>query len=176
VKNVETNNRFLLQQRVREMYRRLAGNEASLVTPLILRPIAYIVEEVGPENKTRRRAVPFQATNTVKVFEVAYLQNATIIPSLPDLNRTQWLQNNIVWKLVDGQHIIVACAQARRENQLGLLSDKDFLTRYTQRKAKFIVFNNPKLYIEASVRINAREFERTFYTMIYEDMVMLRTI
>jgi hypothetical protein len=36
VKNVETNHRCLSQQRVREMYWRLAGNEASLVTPLIL--------------------------------------------------------------------------------------------------------------------------------------------
>jgi hypothetical protein len=51
VKNVETNHNCLSQQRVREMYRRLAGNEASLVTPLTLRPIAYIVEEVGPENE-----------------------------------------------------------------------------------------------------------------------------
>jgi hypothetical protein len=32
------------------MYRRLEGHEASLVTPLILRSIAYIVEDVGPEN------------------------------------------------------------------------------------------------------------------------------
>jgi hypothetical protein len=56
---------------------------------------------------------------------------------------------------VDGQHIIVACAQARRDNEVGLLLDEDFLARYAQRKAKFIVFDNPKLYIEASVRINA---------------------
>jgi hypothetical protein len=154
----------------------LAGNGASLVTPLTLRPIAYIVEEVSPENERRRREVLFRATNTMKEFEAAYLQNATLVPSMPNMNRTQWLQNNIIWESVDGQHIVAACEQAQRENQLGLLSDEDFLTRYTQRKAKFIVFNNPKLYIEASVRINAREFERTFYTMIYEDMVMLRTI
>jgi hypothetical protein len=38
------------------------------------------------------------------------------------------------------------------------------------------VFNNPKLYIEASVRINMKEFERTFYTSMYEDMVTLCAI
>jgi hypothetical protein len=36
--------------------------------------------------------------------------------------------------------------------------------------------NNPKLYIEASVRINAKEFEKEFYTTMYEDLVKLRAI
>jgi hypothetical protein len=32
------------------------------------------------------------------------------------------------------------------------------------------------VYIEASVRINAKEFKRDFYTTLYEDMVSLRAI
>ena len=112
----------------------------------------------------------------MKEFEVAYLQNASVVLGMPDMNRTQWLQNNIIWELVDGQHIVAACAQAQRENEVGLLSDEDFFTRYTWQKAKFIVFDNPKLYIEASVMINAKEFERKFYTTMCEDMVMLRAI
>jgi hypothetical protein len=32
------------------------------------------------------------------------------------------------------------------------------------------------VYIEASVRINAKEFERDFYTTMYEDMVSFRAI
>jgi hypothetical protein len=59
---------------------------------------------------------------------------------------------------------------------VGLLFDEDFLTRYARRKAKFIVFDNAKLYIEASVRINAKEFERKFYMTMYDDMVILRAI
>jgi hypothetical protein len=73
---------------VKEMYRRLVGNEASLVTPLILQPIAYIMEEVGLENERWRREVPFRATNTVKEFEAAYLQNARVVLGMPDMNRT----------------------------------------------------------------------------------------
>ena len=38
------------------------------------------------------------------------------------------------------------------------------------------MFNNPKLYIEASVRTNTKEFERKFYMMMYEDMMKLRAI
>jgi hypothetical protein len=56
------------------------------------------------------------------------------------------------------------------------MSDEEFMTKYAQHKAKFIVFNKPKLYIEASVKINAKEFERKFYMMMYEDMVKLRAI
>jgi hypothetical protein len=66
----------------------LVGNEASLVTPLILQPIAYIMEEVGLENERWRREVPFRATNTVKEFEAAYLQNARVVLGMPDMNRT----------------------------------------------------------------------------------------
>ena len=32
------------------------------------------------------------------------------------------------------------------------------------------------MYIEAFVRINAKEFERDFYTTLYEDMVSLHAI
>ena len=41
---------------------------------------------------------------------------------------------------------------------------------------KFIVFNNPKLYIEASVMINAKVFEKEIYSTMYEDMVKLHVI
>jgi hypothetical protein len=46
LQNIDTNHHILSQ-----MYRRLAGYEASLITPLIRRPIGYIVEDVGPDNE-----------------------------------------------------------------------------------------------------------------------------
>jgi hypothetical protein len=56
------------------------------------------------------------------------------------------------------------------------MPEEEFKSRFVRHRAKFIVFNNPKLYIEASVRINAKEFEREFYSTMYEDMVKLREI
>jgi hypothetical protein len=47
---------------------------------------------------------------------------------------------------------------------------------YAKHKARVIMFNQSQVYIEASVRINAKEFERDFYTTLYEDMVSLCTI
>ena len=43
-------------------------------------------------------------------------------------------------------------------------------------KARVIMFNQLQVNIEAFVRINAKEFERDFYTTLYEDMVSFRAI
>ena len=47
---------------------------------------------------------------------------------------------------------------------------------YAKHKARVIMFNQLQLYIGAFVRINAKEFERDFYTTLYEDTVLLRAI
>jgi hypothetical protein len=86
------------------------------------------------------------------------------------------LENNIVWKPANGQHIVAACQLAKVQEQAGLILEEEFKTRFIKCRAKFIVFNNLNLYIEASVRINAKEFEREFYSTMYEDMVKLREI
>ena len=62
------------------------------------------------------------------------------------------------------------------EEQAGLISEEEFRTRFARHKATLIMFNNPNLYIEASVTINAKEFEREFYSTMYEDMVKLHEI
>jgi hypothetical protein len=77
---------------------------------------------------------------------------------------------------VDGHHIVAAYQLAKVQEQAGLILEEEFRTRFAKRREKFIVFNNPNLYLEASVRINAKEFEREFYSTMYEDMVKLREI
>jgi hypothetical protein len=66
VQHVETNHRCLSQRRVRDMYKRLGGPDASLVSPLILRPIAYLVAERNEENETRYREVPFGRADAIR--------------------------------------------------------------------------------------------------------------
>ncbi len=39
-----------------------------------------------------------------------------------------------------------------------------------------MVYNDPHLYIDVSLRINAKEFERQFYTTMVEDLQELRAI
>jgi hypothetical protein len=65
VQHMETNHHCLSQRRVRDMYKRLGGPDASLVSPLTLRPIAYLVAERDEENKTRYREVPFGRANAI---------------------------------------------------------------------------------------------------------------
>jgi hypothetical protein len=58
----------------------------------------------------------------------------------------------------------------------GLPTGEVYNRSYAKHKARVIMFNQSQVYIEASVRINAKEFERGFYTTLYEDMVSLRGI
>jgi hypothetical protein len=82
VQNVGTNHHCLSQRRVTDMYKRLGGPDASLVTPLILRPIAYVVNDIGPENEVRNREVPFRDTDAIRQFEGAYLTWGPGVPRL----------------------------------------------------------------------------------------------
>jgi hypothetical protein len=124
---------------------RSAGNEASLITPLTLRPIAYIVEEVGLNDERQRRGVPFLASHTVKEFETAYLQNASVVPSMPAMIRIHWLENNIVWEPMDGEHIVATCLRAQRESEEGVMSDEGLRTKFAQRKGDGLIWIPPEM-------------------------------
>ena len=87
-----------------------------------------------------------------------------------------WLQNRIVWELVDGQHIVAGCHLVKEDFLQGKMTAEVYNRSYTKHKARAIMFNQPSVYIEASVTINAKEFERDFYTTLYEDMVLLHAI
>ena len=132
VQNVDTNHRILSQRRVIEMYRQLEGHEASLVTPLTLQSIAYIIEDIGPDNERRQREVFFGAHCEQMEFEAAYLQNASAVSSRTEDNQRQWLENNIIWEPVDGQHIVVACRLAKVQEH-----EEEFKTCFARCMAKF---------------------------------------
>ena len=82
----------------------------------------------------------------------------------------------IVWELVDSQHIVAACHLAKEDFLQERMTTEVYNRSYTKHKARVIMFNQPQVYIDASMRINVKEFERKFYTTLYEDMVSLRTI
>ena len=98
------------------------------------------------------------------------------MPSDVQKSRMSWLQNCIVWKPVDGQHIIVACHLAKEDFLYGRMTAEVYNTSYAKDKERVIIFNQSQVYIEASVKIYAKEFERDFYTILYEDMVSLCAI
>jgi hypothetical protein len=176
LQNMETNHRCLSQRWVRDMYKRLGGPDASLVSPLTLRPIAYLVAERDEENETRYREVPFGRADAIRQFDGAFLTHGNLVSNDVEKSRMSWLQNRIVWEPVDGQHILTACHLAKEDFLQGRMTMEVYNKSYAKHKARVIMFNQPQMYIEASVRINAKEFEREFYTTLYEDMVSLRTI
>jgi hypothetical protein len=158
------------------MYKQLGGPDTSLVSPLRLRPIAYLVAERDEENETRYREVPFGRVDAIRQFGGTFLTHGNLVSNDVEKNRMSWLQNCIVWELVDGQHIVPVCHLAKEDFLQGRMTMEVYNRSYAKHKARVIMFNQPQVYIEASMRINAKEFEKDFYTTLYEDMVSLRTI
>jgi hypothetical protein len=115
VQHVETNHRCLSQRWVRDMYKRLGGPNASLVSPLTLRSIAYLVAERNEENETRYREVPFGRVDAIRQFDGAFLTHGNLVSGNIEKSRMSRLQNRIVWEPVDGQHIVAACHLAKED-------------------------------------------------------------
>jgi hypothetical protein len=61
------------------MYKRLGGPDASLVSPLTLRPIAYLVAERNEENETRYMEVPFGRADAIRQFDGAFLTHGNLM-------------------------------------------------------------------------------------------------
>jgi hypothetical protein len=161
---------------MRDMYKQLGRPDASLVSPLTLRPIAYLVVERDEENETRYREVPFGRADAIRQFDGAFLIHGNLVSGDIEKSRMSWLQNRIVWEPVDGQHIVAAYHLAKEDFLQGRMTTEIYNRNYAKHKVRVIMFNQPQVYIEASVRINAKEFERDFYTTLYENMVSLRAI
>jgi hypothetical protein len=93
------------------------------------------------------------------------------------LSRTDFLTKSILWQPVDGQHIIHACKVLAWEAfQRGDITEEIYRERFRTRKARFVVYNKPHLYIGASVQINELHLKRAHYTTVLEDLMKLRAI
>ena len=159
------------------MYNRLKDSKANKMSAITLCPIAYRYEQVNEGAEADVIEKSFSHEGAAREFEVAFLKHCPADPYISNVMlKTRWLQNNIVWELVDGQHIVAACKRAQQENCKGKMFDEEYRKRFAERKAKFVVCNNPQFYSETLVRINAREFDRTFFTTYYENLIKLRDI
>ena len=134
-----------------------------------------MVIETDEENQIRYKEVPFGRADAIKQFEGAFLAYGNLVSSDIEKSRMSWLQNCVVWKLVDGQYII-ACYLAKEDFLQGRMTAEVYNRSYAKHRARVIIFNQSQLYIKASMRINAKEFERDFYTTLHENMVSLRAI
>ena len=97
------------------MYKQLGGLDASLVSPLTLRPIPYLVAKRDAENKIRYREVPFGREDAIRQFKSTFLTHGNLVSTNVEKSKMSWLENRIVWEPVDGQHIVAACHLAKED-------------------------------------------------------------
>jgi hypothetical protein len=141
VQHVETNYRYLSQRWVKDMYKRLGGPDASLVSPLILRPIAYLVAKRDEENEMRYMEVPFGRADAIRQFDGAFLTHGNLVSGDVEKSRMLWLQNRIVWEPVDGQYIVAACHLAKEDFLQGRMTTEVYNRNYAKHKGRVIMFN-----------------------------------
>ena len=96
------------------MYKRLGEPDVSLVSPLTLRSITCLVDETAEDNETRYREVPFGREDAIQQFKSAFFLHGNLVSGDVEKSMMSWLQNRIVWKPVDGQHIVAACNLAKK--------------------------------------------------------------
>jgi hypothetical protein len=173
-KDVETNHRVLNIQRAKDTYNRLLGdfwNDASHVT---LRPMGHVTE-LRQEDGTMKLLVRyFRRFHEREDFEATFQNHQD---EGNPLSRTDFLTNNILWQPVDGQHIIYACKVLAREAfQRRDITEEIYRERFRTRKARFVVYNKPHLYIGASIQINELHLKRAHYTTMLEDLMKLHAI
>ena len=74
------------------MYKRLGGPDASLVSPLILPSIAYLVAERDEDNEIRYKEVPFERADAIRQFDGAFLIHGNLVSNDIEKSRMSWLQ------------------------------------------------------------------------------------
>jgi hypothetical protein len=85
-----------------------------------------------------------------------------------------WLEKQVLWEPADSQHILEACHIAWAEVQQGNLTEEECRRTFSTRKARFVVYNDLRLTIEASIHINTQLHERELYSMVPEDLRKIR--
>ena len=57
--------------------------------------------ERDEDNKTRYKEVPFIKVGAIRQFNGAFLTHGNLVSDDIEKNRMSWLQNRIIWELVD---------------------------------------------------------------------------
>lgn len=172
-----TNHRVLSAKRVREVYDFMRHPEnKTCVSKLVLRPIKYIVDVTTDDGVVRREEVSFPLERAQREFQRIFDTHG--LASIHGTTHSQlcWLQERIIWEPVDGQHIVAACNFAKEEVAQHKLSHAEFINIFEMREATFVVYDDPALYLAKSARVNKKEWNRTKYSTMDEDLRKLREI
>jgi hypothetical protein len=151
-KDLETNHRVLNIQRAKRLTIVCLGIFWNDVSHVTLRPMGHVTKLRQEDGTMKLLVRHFRRFRECEDFEMAF-QNHQDEGNL--LSRIDFFTNNILWQPVDGQHIIHACKVLAWEAfQRGDITEEIYRERFRTRKARFVVYNKPHLYIGASVQIN----------------------
>ena len=139
------NMRILDHANAKVVYDLLRGPQKGIVSPLTLRPMAYYEADNDRNISFEEASVQ---TKFIKVWEKWPVGTT----------REEKLENflkNIVWDIVNGQHIAYACkVLAKDAVKKRKLDTESMKSTFTKQPALIVVYDDPTLYLEASKKQN----------------------
>ena len=84
---------------------------------------------------------------------------------------------NILWELVDGQHILHAWnVLAAVELEVGQLSQEEYDSIFSKRPTKIVVYNDEACYASQSLKLNEFHTNRIYHTTLIERLTKARKV
>ena len=112
--NPETNHRVLSHKRVIDVYNLLRDPKKKIgVSKLVLRPIKYVMYTTTDDGTVEQEEVPFPVDGAAREFQRLFSTHGDASVHGTSGSQSSWLQERIIWKVMDGQHIVAACKYAK---------------------------------------------------------------
>ena len=114
--NPEINHQVLSHKRVIDVYNLLRDPEKRTgVSKLVLRPIKYIMYTTTDDGTVEQEEVPFPVDGAAREFQRLFSRHGAASVHGTSGSQLSWLQERIIWEVVDGQHIVAACKYAKEQ-------------------------------------------------------------
>ena len=128
------------------------------------------------DGTVERGEVPFPVDGAAREFQGFFSTHGYASEHGTSGSQLSWLQERIIWEAVDGQHIVAACKFAKEQCINDKIPKSEFQKTFEQRKATFVVYDDRRLYITKSVRINNAEWNRKSLSTMIKNLRKLRQI
>ena len=162
-----TNMRILDKGHAQDIYDRLLKRIS--VSALTLRPMSYYDAE-------SQSHINFDVVRGQDHFEKVW---KTWPERATDDEKMENMMKTITWEPCDGQHIVYACkVLGGQAFATGAITEEEFNNIFKQRHVIPVVYNNPKMYIEMSKRLNDfhRSNQKDRHAMAWQTLIKLRTL
>ena len=166
-----TNQRILNEENAWKIYIELCSGEINDSAWLALRPIMFTPSFGLHDNKGSN--VSFKEGES----KASFLGTLSTMPRESMEEKQTSMLSNILWELVDGQHILHACnVLAVAELEAGQLSQEEYDSIFAKRPATIVVYDDEACYAAQSLKLNDFHTDHIHHTTLIERLTKARKV